>query len=249
MKFYLTVVLVISSGNLWSQIVTDRPDQTESSSTVGKRNFQIESGFLLGFEGNKIKPVRQILAPTTLFRFGITNGLELRLLNQFESVKVNKSYIQGISDLEIGTKIQLFRAKKSSFEMALLSHLILPVGSEGLSNEKIGTINKLSLSHEINDNMWLGYNIGYDYFGIGNGNLTYSIALGIMVNEKVGVYLEPFGEVTNFNDIVLNYDTGFTFLMHQRFQFDFSFGSGLTQRMNYISLGFSWLAVSGKSQN
>ena len=48
---FLMLSFSLFLGGLNAQtIVTDRPDQTESSSTVGKGNLQIESGILVGFE-------------------------------------------------------------------------------------------------------------------------------------------------------------------------------------------------------
>jgi len=51
------------------KIITDQPDQTESSSTISKGNFQIESGLFLGFKKNGTSSKRQFLAPTNLLRF------------------------------------------------------------------------------------------------------------------------------------------------------------------------------------
>ena len=140
-----TSILVLSIGQIKAQIVTDRPDQTESSSTVGKGNLQIEAGLLIGFAGEDENAIRQILAPTTLFRYGITEGIELRLLSQLESIKIRDQMAQGISDIEIGAKIQLFQKEESRFEIAFLSHLLVPTGSENLSLERFGTINKLAV--------------------------------------------------------------------------------------------------------
>ncbi len=74
----LTLTLVIICGQISAQMVTDRPDQTESSRTVPKGALQVESGMLLNFEEMEMISVRQILLPTTLFRYGITRGIELR---------------------------------------------------------------------------------------------------------------------------------------------------------------------------
>ncbi len=243
--FFLAIFFV---GKAQAQIVTDRPDQTESSSTVGKGNLQIESGFLIGYTGESIKPTRQILLPTTLFRYGITKGIELRLLNQIESVKFGDESTQGISDIEVGTKIQFFKKEESNTEVAFLSHLSLPSGTKALSAGEYGTINKLSISHGLGENLGLGYNIGYNYFGNINkkGDLTYSLALGIGVSEKVGIYIEPYGEVSEMENFVANFDAGFTYLMNDNLQFDFSFGTGITDRMNYVSIGASWLILSNK---
>ena len=239
-KLVFACILVLSIGQIKAQIVTDRPDQTESSSTVGKGNLQIEAGLLIGFAGEDENAVRQILAPTTLFRYGITEGIELRLLSQLESIKIQDQVAQGISDIEVGAKIQLFQKEESRFEVAFLSHLLVPTGSENLSLERFGTINKLAVSQEINETLGLGYNLGYNYFGRGSGMLTYSAVLGVGVNDKVAIYVEPYGELVDMEEFVLNFDTGLTYLVKDKLQLDFSFGTGLTHKMNYISLGCCW---------
>ena len=66
------------------------------------------------------------------------------------------------------------------------------------------------------------------------------MAFGLGVNNKVGMYVEPFGELFDMSHFVLNFDTGFTYLVTKNLQFDFSFGVGLTQQMNYVSIGCSW---------
>ena len=232
-------LFVIAQSN--AQIITDRPDQTESSKVVGLGNLQIESGLLLGFEGDKEISSRQMLLPTNLFRYGITNNIELRLLSQYETQKIADKSLQGISDLQIGTKIQLLSGNNRNTEIAFLSHLILPTGTQELSADSYGIINKISISHSITENIGIGYNLGYDNFDQGNGNLTYSVALGISVNDKVGVYIEPYGQLEDMNDYVSNFDAGFTYLANKDLQFDFSFGTGINQKMNYLSVGCSWL--------
>ena len=229
-----------------AQIITDRPDQTESSSTVGSGNLQIESGLLIGYERSGQNTLRQILAPTNLFRYGLNNNIEIRLLSQFESVDISGISSDGISDLEIGTKFQILKKETCKTEIAFLSHIILPTGTVSLTNDEVGTINKLSISHELNGNMAIGYNVGYDYFGEGSGDLTYSLALGFGVNDKVGIYIEPYGRLEDLSEYVSNIDAGMTYLANKNMQFDFSFGTGITHTMNYISLGFSWLIIRDK---
>lgn len=241
LKNLIVLLCFISFANINAQIITDRPDQTESSSTVGRGNLQMESGLLIGFEGDEQSSIRQILAPTNLLRYGISKSIEIRLLSQFETQKSGEQSIQGISDLEIGTKIQILKNDSKNTEIAFVSHLTLPTGTKELTSEKIGTVNKIAVSHRLSENTGLGYNFGYNYFVQDRGDLTYSLALGIGVNEKVGIYIEPYGEISNLKDFVLNFDTGFTYLANENLQFDFSFGTGLNQRMNYLSIGFSWL--------
>ena len=240
--FFVIVLFGINYTITAQKIITDRPDQTESSSTISKGSLQIESGMLLGFVENEGTSLRTIIAPSTLFRYGLTKGIELRVVNQFMSIKskTTSKDISGIADIEIGAKIQIFQKEDVNTEVAFLSHLILPTGTKDISFDKVGTINKLSVSHEINDKLGLGYNLGYNYFGIDNGFFTYSLVLGVAITEKAGIYLEPYGEIGIGDEHLANFDAGFTYLIKDNFQLDFSFGTGLNYTMNYISTGFSW---------
>ena len=242
----VVIMMAIIFGYTNAQIVTDRPDQTESSSTVGAGDLQIESGILVAYEGNSafISSTRQLLLPTNLLRYGLTKGIELRLLSQFETLRIYDKNIQGISDLEIGTKIQILQDESKDAEIAFLSHLVFPTGTEELTGGSLGIINKLCMSYPLNDNIGLGYNVGLNYLGEGI-DLTYSLAMGTSVNDKIGVYVEPYGELAGFEEFVLNFDAGFTYLANDNLQFDFSFGTGVSHRMNYISVGVSWLMEKG----
>ena len=238
----LTIIfLTLSKFCLAQAIVTDRPDQTESSSTIPKESIQLETGFLFGSSKNNLITEQQILAPSILSRYGLTKGIELRLVTQYESVKNRQSQetSSGFSDLEVGAKVQLFKKETSLTEMAFLSHLVLPTGPKQLTNDKFGTINKLSISHQLTESVCMGYNVGYNYFGFGNGNLTYSLALGIGLTDAIGIYFEPFGEVLDFETFESSFDGGFTYLFKDNIQFDASFGTGLNHNMNYISVGCS----------
>jgi len=248
-KLILFFICLFSIAHLQAQsILTDRPDQTEGSSTIGRGDLQIELGVLIGFTGESGNSTRQILAPTTLFRYGITKGIELRILSQFETAKTGDIEIEGISDLQIGTKIQILKDPTKNIEIAFLSHLIVPTGTTELSLDKVGSINDLSISHSLSENVGLGYNLGYNYYGVGQGDLAYTIALGVSVNDKVGVYIESFGDLVEFEDHLTSFDAGFTYLQNDQLQFDFSFGTGINHTMNYISLGFSWWMQNGTNE-
>ena len=233
MNFFL-----LTTPLAYSQIIiTDRPDQTESSSTIPIKSLQFETGILI----ESIKIEKQFLTPTILSRYGLTKNLELRLLTQYESLKnkINYEKIEGISDLEIGTKIQLYKKESSPTEIAFISHLVLPTAPKKLSNDKIGTINKLSISHSISELFGIGYNIGYDFLGSGNGDFTYSLAISYSISNTFGVYIEPFGKYLNLEKHESNFNSGITYLLHDNFQLDISYGVGINHSMKYFAFGSS----------
>ena len=250
-KYILTFAIALFSYVATSQtIITDRPDQTESSSTVERGALQIESGILYGTAKDDFFSEEVLLAPTVLWRYGIINGIELRLLTEFASVKdkLTSDKSSGITDLQVGTKIQILQKEDVKTEIAFLSHIIIPTAKTELTLNEIGTINKLSIAHDISDRFGLGYNLGYDYFGYGSGNLTYSLALGLGISDKVGLYIEPYGALVDFDNHESSFDAGFTYLVQDNLQLDISAGTGLNYNMNYVSIGCSIIIAKEKNQ-
>lgn len=240
--FVIGIFCMVHSKGMAQKIVTDRPDQTESSTTIPKKSLQIESGMLLMHAEEGDISIREVAVPSNLFRYGITKDVEIRVANQYLNIwdENKEMVITGFADLEIGAKIQLFKKKDSRTEIAILSHFLLPTGTKQLSFGNMGTINKLCFSHMLGETIGLGYNIGYNYYGLDNGFLTYSLALNISITDKAGFYIEPYGEIGIFDKNFSNIDAGMTYLLKNNFQLDFSLGTGLNYTMNYLSAGFSW---------
>jgi len=236
----LASILFLTNITQGQSIITDRPDQTESSVTVAFKSFQIESGFLFSSYKENGLTIKNNFYPTTLFRYGLTSGIELRLVGQFEKLRQNNADLKGLSDFEIGTKIELLNQTKTNAQIAFLTHLVIPSGSKELRSDRLGIVNKLAFSHSINSKLGIGYNIGYDYYGIGNGDLTYSLAFGLGAGQKIGLFFETYGEYIEFENFNLNFDTGITYLIKDHFQLDFSVGKGLNHQMSFLSFGFSW---------
>ena len=104
MKFNFPLILVFFFIHTvsWGQIITDRPDQTESSVTLPINILQVESGY--SFQEEEVF--------NTLFRYGISNSIELRLNTNLLFLD---RYNNGLrldspkfGDLELGAKIQIF---------------------------------------------------------------------------------------------------------------------------------------------
>ena len=246
---FIITFLSLSSTVFSQDIITDRPDQTESPNTLNKGNLQIESGFLFSKDRENKKLVKKNLAPTNLFRYGITNNIELRLLTQFESQTSNKIKISGMSDIELGVKLKILKKENINNEISFLSNLIIPSASNDLSLNLFGISNRMIFSHTLSDKTGLGYNLGYDYFGNGKGNLTYTLAIGTSLTEKLSFFMEPYGELIEFNNLILNFDSGFTYLIKRNLQLDCSYGSGINNKINFFSFGISWLIQKKNKEN
>ena len=248
-KLKILILCILAITNCIGQnIITDRPDQTESSSVINCGVIQVESGILISEDNN----LNHLYAPSTLFRIGILKNLELRLLSQYEYQTDSDFLSKGFNDIELGVKIQLLNNDSKAIEIAFLSHLIVPSGSINMSDHQFGIINKLCISHRSKNKLSFAYNLGYDFFHNSDtwdnstNQFTYSFVSAFEVNNKVNIYIEPYGEIivkkTTINQdqaVISNINTGLTYLVNKNLQLDYSFGTGLDNQSNFMTIGCS----------
>ena len=126
------------------ELITDRPDVTESALAVPVGSFQVESGF--SFQQQKFTEFgesienRSISLFSTLFRYGVFSNLEFRFGGEYFS---NKSYvnefsssIHGAKELTIGSKLALRNDEELLTNFALLLETTIPFGAEELKPQK-----------------------------------------------------------------------------------------------------------------
>ncbi len=242
---FSTILLLMGVSGFSQSIVTDRPDQTEASSTVGRGILQIESGVTyMVSRPSMLNGKVENLSWNTLWRVGLADRFELRVVTQPEYGRLvgngeTQSEYGGLADLQLGFKVNILKAGEGHPEVGFLSHLVVPSGTDELSINGYGVINKLAVTHSLSQSHTLAWNIGYDYLGIGNGDLFYSLAWGVGLGDRLSIYFEPYGLLENMDDLVLNADAGFTYLLSDNIQFDYSFGVGISDEMNYHSIGLS----------
>ncbi|MDG5490572.1 transporter [Psychroserpens sp. SPM9] len=230
-------------------LVTDRPDATEASSTVGKGILQIETGGLYeSFEANSTKQ-EAYTYNTTLIRYGILDNLELRLGWDFvEGVtKVNGHKLanvsSGLSPLLLGVKIDIAKEDNGMPEIALIGHVFpLFTAAQDYRPETTGVDFRFSLSHTLSEKSSLGYNIGAEW---GNDSpeaaAIYTLAYGYSITDKFGMYAELYGDLPEDSSANHYWDAGFTYLVSNDLQLDAYFGTSITKGQDLlVGLGASF---------
>lgn len=242
LKHQLPVILCgLLCSNLSSQqIVTDRPDQTESALCLYASEFQLESGISWTFNDLDNTTLKSLVIPGTLVRYGLGGPLEFRLFHQLVREDPGPGQQLGVADLEVGFKFRIRDSENSSTKMAFLTHVILPSGTRFLTNHKYGSLNKFCVSHGVSGNSSIGYNLGYNYYGEGKGDLSYSLSYGFGISDRAAVFLEGYGVLEEMDEPLINFDAGFTYAIKPKLQIDFSWGTGIQRRMNFVSAGLSW---------
>lgn len=224
--------MILSGQN----IITDRPDQTESAYTVNKNQFQIETGS--GIES--VSDVNIWTLNSTLIRYGLTEKLELRLVSGLSMIKRQFSDQKGfgISDLELGLKYQII---DGPIAFAVLGHVITPNATSGFGSEYTRGDLRLAFSHDVTKRIGFGYNLGFNYSTEEDYALTYSYAIGFGLTDKIGLYVELYGDQVLLKEyLTFNYNHGITYLISPDLQLDFSVGTGLSDKSNFYAIGVSW---------
>ena len=248
-KFAVLLALALPVSLAAQTINTDRPDQTESSAVVPAGSLQWECGFSSTWTPTFGGTVRELAVPNSLFRVSLHEKFELRVVHQLNRISDvawggEDQIAEGTSDVEMGTKIQLWQREGSRTEIAYLGHAVLPTGDPDLNGSSTGMVNKLCISHDVGPDWALGYNVGYD-IADEQGTFTYALAIGKTINDEFGVYFEPYGEMANGVHLA-SFDAGLTLLSSDQWQWDISYGTGINHRMNYTAVGFSWLVLPSR---
>jgi hypothetical protein len=138
------------------ELVTDRPDQTESTSIIQPGYYQIETGVTRTEETSDEFVIE---GPGTLIRIGMLERLELRLgwNGWIHDTGLSES---GVQDAEIGAKLYLWDESGFRPDAALLAHLSIPVGDTEWTTDRVDPSFRFSFSHTLSDRLSLGYNAG-----------------------------------------------------------------------------------------
>lgn len=265
-KHFLIIIPLVMSLSVFSQedtrqsepLVTDRPDATEASSTVGQGVLQFETGGLYeSFEDNNIK-FENYTFNTMLIRYGLLDNLELRLGWDFvegvTTVDGNKmdNVISGLSPLLLGLKIDIAEENGCMPEIALIGH-VFPIfsASTDYRPETTGVDFRLSLAHTLSENSSLGYNIGAEWGDDSpEAAAIYTIAYGYSFTEKFGMYAELYGDFPEDSSANHYWDAGMTYLASNDLQLDAYVGTSITEGQDFLlGLGLSYRVKNNKKHN
>jgi len=228
-RFLIFLFLLFNYSLVFSQITTDRPDQTESAVVLSTGQIQVESGISIENSQSNIN---------TLFRIGIIEGIEIRINSNY-LINDELSFMKksSFSDFEVGAKFRIFDKTSSNTKVAFLSHLSIPTAIEVFSNNVYGLLNRLIVSHDLNNESQIGYNLGYNKFEKMDGQFIYTIVYGKSL-DSFGIFFEIFGDDSK-NRSNINFDSGITYLLDNKKQLDLSIGKGINNEMFFISAGIS----------
>jgi hypothetical protein len=232
--------------NLDDPLVTDRPDFTEASSTVGKNVFQFESGYTLLYNKDKEGRVIEQSYPELLLRQGVyADWLELRLATNISSLDQKSNHTTGFTDLYLGVKIGITPSTGIFPEISIVPQITVPTGRIG-SDHSLPGVNLL-YAWDLTDETYLGANTQINRED-DDGNLysewAQSIAVGTSLTDSIGCYIEWFAlfprDLKSARDEHFA-NGGLTYFINNNMMFDIRAGHSIEQstEKSFYGIGYS----------
>ena len=235
--------------NLNEPLVTDRPDFTEASSTVGRRVAQLEIGYTYTFDQDDAA-TKSHSFPEPLLRYGIlAEWLELRVGWNYAQEASEGISTEGGEDLYLGFKIGLTPQEGILPEMALIPQMTVPTGDEAFSAGQVQAGLNWIYGWEIND--WLS-TAGSTQFNRASDEVSshdftewaQSWTFGYTLSERIGAYTEWYALFPHSADSAVPehyFNGGFTYLVTNDIQWDIRAGMGLNSAADdyFVGTGMS----------
>jgi len=224
-----------------TEIVTDRPDVTESAIVVPRGTLQAENGITWTSNGSN----NMVATCQSLLRFGLTDNTELRLATPgYQSNVGGASGASGFADLSIGIKQQLV-PPGSGFELSVILAASLPTRSVSQTSHRVDPFVKLPWSHELAH----GWSIG----GMASlfwpteqarRNLTWepTFVLEREIIKPIDVFVEYAGDYSHNRTSRQIVHFGTSYRSAAKSQIDFHFGFGLSSGSpsRFFAVGYSF---------
>lgn len=240
---------------------TDRPTQSISPFTVGKGNFQIETGFL--FQESTLflpdlSPQSSLILEgkaqlftynTSLFRYGISDRIELRLGQELRHARiVSDGALIFNSDTElvptfIGAKVSLVDEAGTRPAISFVAHVGGPLFIEQ-EFRTLGTVVdfRFNFQHQLTDELSVAYNLGGSIKTNANNNAftgLYTALVGYSLSEKLSTFVEFYGFLqSGVTPKDHQIDFGLTYLVNPNFQLDVFGGTGFSDLSPDTIFGF-----------
>lgn len=240
-SFLLLLISLVGYTQNIEPIQADRPDQTETPAIVPIGMFQVETGFT--FQKNDKKSTLFSL-PTTLWKYGVNENFELRLITEFISEENNISKSNGFNPIYVGFKVKLTNEKGIIPKTSFISHISLPnVASSKYKTDFYAPEFRFVMQHTLNEKLSLSYNLGAEWDGLTpEPTFIYTLTTSYSISDKLGSYIELFGFGPQNDKANHSFDGGLTYLINNNFMLDLSSGVGITNNAPdyYTAIGFSF---------
>ena len=257
--FIFTLSFVLANVHAEAQgLTTDMPRQTIAVNTVPKKWLQVETG--VGIKTNKksFERITNYALPGFLFRYGICNGIEARVLTGivyeryhfWNTTQNRKSGMWGTGPVEVGGKLKIWDEKKNRPSVSLSAHYRFNNNLRLSYDTMNGGNFRFSFQNRFSENFQLDYSAGMDWVSwLSQERYIYTLSPVLHFNEKWSGYLEASGIIRNKYCTIHFTRAGARFSPTENYAFDFIAGKAWNRKNSYlldvfpngeVALQFAW---------
>ncbi|MBI5762569.1 MAG: transporter [Planctomycetes bacterium] len=237
-------------------LITDRPDFTESTSLVPVGRMQLEGGYTYTYnDDDGVRAIDQTF-PEYLLRIGLHKLLELRVgwagMSLTEEIYMEANdvgrwvrrdeHVDGAGDTNLGVKVPFFGGDGLRPELGMIAQVSIPSGTDSKTSDDVDPEVKFLWAYGLTERLALSGNVnlavptsdGRRFF-----QTAASVSLGVSITDRWGVYTEYFGFYPNDRgqDCAHYVNGGTTFLITNNLQLDLRVGAGLNDEADDLFLG------------
>lgn len=239
---HIIVVILLSLPYvvLAQQIQTDRPTETESTTTVPAFHLQMENGFSYEKEGNK----KSYELPEAALRYGLFKNAEIRVETAFKISNEDSENFYGIKPVTFGFKYHLVDHKGSIPDVALLGRVSIPwMADKSFEVQNYSPEIRALVQHELSQKTHLSYNLGIEWLAENSHpEYIYTLSADQAVSKKFKIFIETYGLVVTHQHAENNADAGLLYLLSKNVQLDLMAGTSLmhAHEKKFVEIGLSF---------
>lgn len=245
------VVLAATAGPAWAkdELVTDRPDVSESSEVVGKGRYQVETSVVSARDQQAGTRVRMLNTPT-LLRIGIAEQFELRIESEgYTRLRADgaaPARASGMADTALGIKWHMQDGDDDDFvpSVAWLLHADFATGAKAFRGQGVRPSLRMVAEWELPQGWSVGAMPGV-FSEKNEAGERYTAGLLALVLGKdftpqwrgfVEYSLDQLASARHGGNVT-SWDAGVAYVLNKDVQLDFSISRGISKSAVDASVG------------
>ncbi len=215
----LLVFRLVAAAQSPLELVTDRPDFTESGVVVPRGHVQVESGILY----DHLVDTGNVVVPELLVRWSPLDRFELRFgIPDY----IAGDFPTGFSDGSVGAKVQF--GPLGAWDLGFIAAASLPIGEEDLTSDSVDPEFILITGRDLSSRVSLGAQAMLIYDGASEvWQYGGTLVVGASLSDRAGTFVEAMVVDQRGNNVATTLHHGYTFLLSPLVQLDVHAGLAL----------------------